>query len=572
MAQDVTFDLADTVVPAGTLKMQVTVDMTNFPSLTGTTFYVSADHLYCNSLDALFLSEVVVGAKIHATISGVSYTLIPSSVVDDNELIMDQTFAFLGASNIKQLVPPTDNLVFDMDEHVERVDVKMGLYEYDDFTMQFADDYSYYAMGFWYYLFRLLAGSTVKCFVRMEESGVNSFVTYGTINPATVDFSELALSADPPTGARIRTVKSSIVSGLSRLKEILTVDVITELQTHVIAGSLNPLNHLANFNMVVSSIMKLAFNQTYDLGDLQIRNADMSFVASDGVTALTYLQVYMLTDVGGGHDSYLDPDCVGGLYWGTLYPTALDLLKAITAPYGFVPRYYYGKTDGSYDNSTPTNNRHRLEFLTRGNMANEIVMTGQVIESLNAPYSPYVSDSVRVSSRANSDVADYFFNSDLNPLSPSAKEVYGQAPTYLQFDIDIVTDFIVQEVLDHSGNPFTIGNSLFDDTGVPLSVVKTVFWNYKTNAWETVYYAGDTPNTLGVAGARYYFNRFRGQATYTRKYSDVRSNDGSTTSQRNTRCLRRHTIEDEVSVRTFYSIETKKSYTKNTARMTWFQE
>jgi hypothetical protein len=72
MAQNVTFNLADTPVPAGTLKMQVTVDLTGFPALTQTGGITWLGNTL-TGVGTLFSTELKVGAKISFFVGATNY-------------------------------------------------------------------------------------------------------------------------------------------------------------------------------------------------------------------------------------------------------------------------------------------------------------------------------------------------------------------------------------------------------------------------------------------------------------------------------------------------------------------
>ena len=624
MSQNVTFDLADTKVPAGTLKMQVTVDLTNFSLCTGTV------HLLAGTLTGtgtLFLSELKVGCLVMKATGGNQYVIVTGITNNLLATVDNVTYTWDAGATFKALVFPTENLIFNMDEHVEKVDVKIGIYEYDDFTMEFADDYSWYNAGFWYNLFRIIAGSPVKLFIRMEElqggTPTDSFVTYGEVNQTTVEFSELAIEniTSPASGVKIRTVRMSIVSGLNLLKNITIAQLVEETKlyikvSHLLYSGGSPHTHQITSGQydwiklidVINSIMVLGYGQSYDTNlCIPPANEDLlSYIHQDTtggywygaiftntVTSvdfnLLFNQIYIYGWQGTG-DGYFESGST--LYFGNTFPSAFELLQSICFQFGFIPRYFYGKADGTYDNATPANNMHRVELLCRGNNANTIIPQGEVIDSSTNLYSPYIVNNVRGTFQQNSNESNYFFNSSLIPKSTLIAEVYGSAPPYLKFDVDLQNLFASRKtVIDGTLaiNSTYIATSMYlnDDT-LPLDGGGTVdimwccngarFYDYVNGAYSTPDYTGSsisfpTYDIFCRSLARYYYYKFKGQATFARKYSDVRSTDlSAVTSQKNTQCLRRIEITDEFSTRNFYIIEVRKSYTKNTAQITMFEE
>jgi len=714
MAQNVTFDLANTPVPAGTLKMQVTVDLTGFPVLTGSSFYFdvigSSWALKCTG--GSFLTELKSGGLVSFAINSIYYYATVTSITDDDtalisepslttvtNLITNGTFAdatgwtnynggtissdgsqgninsvanndgayqtatvsgvsgkrymfsqsqdildgtwklrfpktashtgtqFGGSAeqtlsgttelyafsasetasfyvmlycsvssadsnlildnvslkdvtidgDVKFIAYPTANLIFNMDEHVEKVDVKMGVYEYDDFTMEFADDYSFYNAGFWYYLFRNTVGTNVNIFIRLEESGVDSFVSRGNVNQTTVEFNEVSLSSayltlpSSATAKKIRTVKMSVVSGLDLSKGINIAQLMAEMLLHTQSLTQNLLSAFPYFRLIdtFNSAIKLMFDQTFDSGATILRNSDIKF--KDDSTAVEYTYDYLWavatgngvsTDVG-----YLEPTSL--TYWGTIYPTAFEVFESITTPFSIIPRYFYGQSDGTY--AGDGTDKHRIELLSRGRTGNPIVMVGRIIDSMNNNYSPYMIGNIIAQRRVLSTDCDYFFNASLNPLATEIQEVYGaDPPTYLNFDFNIVEDFAVRSTDVLFTDQLAVPTGALDYPPTTLTNTASVlYWNYNT---DTQLEVDDKTNNMPPATARYYYYKFKGQATYNRTYSDVRSTVDGVTSQANTRCLRRHEITDEFETRAFYAIEVRKSYTKNTASIVWFEE
>ena len=628
MAQRIEFDLADSVILSGTLKTRLNVDMTNFPALTGSSFSsiigIGPDFgkFFITATDGAFTSELVVGAIVIWAIGGAAFYATVTVITSDDEIEVTE---FDGAGEgtidtgtLKSLVVPTDGLIISMDDHTEKVDVRIGLYEYDDFNMTFADDYSYYGAGFWYHLFRYSGSSPVMFFIRMEEGGVDSFVTYGGVNLATVDFSELAVAniSSPASGAKVRTLSVSILSGLNLLKFIPTSNIITAALAREVSSSVDftytilppspPYFTNINVNLkcvklsqVVAEIIAAAFSQTYDAATVQVRNEDITFKDYAGAD-MSWADLYMLTRSAyapSNYYGYMDANSERD-YWVNRYPTAFELLQALTMPFGLVPRYFYGDTDGTYNNGTPANNKHRIEMLTRGNCETAVTMTGSVKSSSVKNYSPHIVNNVRASVRSyefhnnngTSPVtqtrqdAKMFYNTVINPDASQTAELYTddaqKYPVNVNYDIDIFSDWITR----YNGNyqyPDVPSDShvvmmLFSyNAGANRMVPVTAgqWYNYSTHAfvsWTSDNYGTDCQ--FLVALSSYLYNRFKGQAQYSRQYSSVKASDGSTNSQRNLRALRRHEIVDEYGTRTFYAIEVRKSYVANTAQVVWFEQ
>jgi len=591
MSQNITFSLANTLCPAGTMKIQVTVDMTGFPSLTGSDFTMTAGVFSCTG--GAFQTELEVGAKIYVDFVGTEYTFSVLTITDDdNCTIDDATTTGLFTQEAKAIVYPTSNLIISMDEQTEKVDVETGLYEYDNFKLEMADDYSFYNSGFWYYLFRYASGYVVKFFILFDEGATDSFITFGNVNSTSVEFKEVALKSNLAlANSKIRTVGFEIISGLDLLKNLTTqdlVDYITTSREVVGTAFIYPAGTIVSGDFVlltdvIASMMKLLYDQTFDAGFCQVRGDDIIFraIQDGGVSAdITFSDLYMW-GYNGTTTSFLDPTAGSNDCWIKYYPTAFDLLKAICANFGFVPRYYLGQTNGTY--AGDGSDRHRIELLCRGRSGATLTMSGDIISSINKPNSPNTIQTARCSDRIFSEVVDFFYNSSNNPTTTAISEIFRittpDPDPYLlsqqQFDFDLISDFSAYNTLTYST---ALGRSaLYYDvlTGGNAGgfVYGGSFWNYKTGAYEDFFVGSPADVTIfPIALARYYYYKFKGQAQYIREYSDVRSNDGTTTSQRNTSCLQGIEITDDFETRTFYAIEVKKSYTKNKAQITWFEE
>jgi hypothetical protein len=464
------------------------------------------------------------------------------------------------------------NLLINMDQHNERVDAKLGQYEYDALQLEFMEDYTVYPQGLWYKIFRDAPGKVITFLVTMLEGGVARFVAYGNVDlTGPPDFTEHALTASQ----NIRTIKFQLISGLDILKNVTASSLVTEALTHHVVddGIADGLGYaMSNMHWVLlldilASAVHLAFSpQTFAQADCQIRNEDIQLglhdVWAEGFPdqAIPFSHLYMIAAtisvIGYVGYSYLDGSYSGS--WINSFGTAFDIVQAICFPFGFVPRYFFGQDDGSYlgDGS----DRHHIELISRGRAGNLIAPIGVVRDSHYNPTTQYQVNNVRTILANNSAESVYISNGG---------EFSGQALPSFQADIDLTSQFDEAHAVYEQGL-YALPTGFIS----PMCQANmTSYWDYIAKALVGLTYMGSLRTFLAYL-CEYFYRKFHGQSSYVREYGDVRALDATagTTTQWNLRCLKRTQITDETGIRNYYAIEVDKDYFKNVAKVTWFEE
>ena len=633
--------------------------------------------------EAMEISTPTVGAVFNPAVSAINLsgsawsnivnlldTIVPAGTISV-QMEYDSSLGKLVSKGFQgyQGLSPTQNLLQSVSEHVEKVDVKMGVYEYDALTIQLIEDYDVYSQGLWYKIFRGaplvpitqpgVTGATLKFLITMTEGGTKRFVTYGRVDPQSVKGTEFALTV----GENVRGFEMQVVSGLDLLKMIISSALCISCNSHITgAYTTHAYGYASSFVTlssptvfiklmdVIAEAIALSFDQSFSSTDVQLRNEDIqvgngpgamiSFAnaymcAADMLYSTTKDHTYLgntltgtisstgtslvgtgtlftteLAAVSGVNASLMDANgqrmTIASIfdnthatltevplialsssqlqrfyfsdYWGVRFGTALDIVQAICQSFGLVPRYYFGQADGSYlgDGS----DRHRIELLTRGRALNFIVPSGNIISSENHPMSPYQTQGVQASfvlggSGGTSVVpqADTFFVS-------WGSRGFGNPPASVHVDVNIVSEFSCNPCYQWDGSFLFRGLIYMITSGDMWSANYAQYYDYISAA--TI---GPTITRDGSSDgnkfdpfiqylADYFWAKFHGQSSYEREYGDVRANDptAATTTQWNLRPLRRHQITDEIGTRNYYAIEVRKDYFKNRAKVTWFEE
>ena len=509
-------------------------------------------------------------------------TVVPAGTVSI-VMMLDGSLPLYSSVGFKSSpVSVQQSLLLNMDQHNEKVDVKLGTYEYDALQLEFMEDYTVYSEGLWYKIFHASGTLPIRFLVTMSEGGTQRFVIYGSVDVSTPpDFTEYALTASQ----NIRSVKFQLISGLDILKNVTSAALITEALTHKTTQNSIYTEPISFAQLgtgpwwvllidILASAVKLAFNQSFAQTDVQVRNEDMQFgwhdVWGTGLPdqLTNFASLYLIAnDFYDAHYhlySYLDSS--HSMYWANSLGTAFDVFQAIVFPFGFVPRYYFGQDDGSYKGDG--SDRHHIELLSRGRAGNLVSPLGVIRDSHYTPTSQYDVNNVRATFAGQPTESRYISN---------GAEFTGAALAAFQPDIDIQSQFDLGNGTSYGGiyNQMLYGvpTGIGGFTGM-YQVNRMQYWDYIAKALVGPTYQASTVAFLMSYLCEYFYRKFHGQSSYQREYGDVRATDltTSTVTQWNLRCLKRTQITDEYGTRNFYAIEVDKDYFKNVAKVTWFQE
>ena len=457
-------------------------------------------------------------------------------------------------STITDLTYPTEVLFLAFGKLRESVDLKVGTTEYDNIDIDVKEDYTYHSEGFWHKLINGYPTLDFELMFTVQEGAGETFLFRGKIYRVNVEETEHYL--DKTIGSPsvvVRGVKFKIVSSLLVLQNILISDLCTEVITHAIAGTIGAINTTCvTFRIVLASMIKLAFNVTYD-DTLIVDNATDMQVLANGEYASPLDQYIVI--------NFFYPDGTGGAITmanGTYYSrfaTAYDLLKHICQEWHLIPKFSFGGSTGLITNDS--NDKPRLILENRGRSGSVITPTGKLIESTFTSDTPRKAKNINAVQSMDTSEGYYSYNGAVT---------YGSVPNYVQIDIDYQTDHSAQSNMIAGAGVYYLNGSSF------VIIVQVRYWNYNTKAYVVLTTRTDANNFL-IAAFNYLYNRFSisGRTQYTRLYGSIQSNDGSTTSQRWTKTLAQHSIHDGVISRDYYATEVEKDIFENKVQIIWVE-
>lgn len=529
----------------------------------------------------------------------------------DNQPAGTMKMTLIVDPSLPELTVPDTCKVLHIGTLTELIDIEPGVVDVQNLEIELAEDYSTYAMGFWYKVIQGYPTVPVQFKFILEEDGVDTFYFWGKVYREEVEWSEHYINT---VGTEvIRTVTLRLVSLVHALKDAAIDGAITEMLTHDVAAQWTPPGGLIGpytstvitLENVLASIASVAFDQSFSTAAIQVRSSDFVFQFS-GESDLAPKDAYIVTksfyalsafslnnELGyiNGESSQTDNPHL----WATQFSNCYDLLAAIAANFGWVVRYYYGLTDGTYDAATPSNNLHRLEFLTRGTTFATLITPEKGVKSSTLLSDSVVKESnIRVSDVHTTNViltggaANYrdqttgeAFSirdaevSAASPQGPSGAFTYefvtNPAPLHAEFDFEVSLQFIrsyattddIVGLCDYrtlwsekSGTP---GDYIYMDT--------TKFWDYLTGAWSAA------EESMETAVMKYYNRRFTsGRKLYERTYGSLKFTESGVTSHMIIRPFKRIEINDLITTVTYYATEIRKDFESNTTTVLWIQE
>lgn len=483
------------------------------------------------------------------------------------------------------LTPPATVRIISIGKVLTQLDSLAGALQPETLDVTFAEGYStYYPEGFFY---KVINGyqKDVEIMLTLMEGTNETYLFRGRIRKDRTTWDEHYLNnatdSYPPGTAPtdwVRGVKIQAISSLDILKNIPVSDVLNESLAHkVVTDSL--LNYYGvSFATIIAVMIQLAYGASFDTSLVVNDSNDFYLVDSVGVAqGWTDCLVHAQWDNSGIWEWRILFDPLSANGWASRFSSAYDLLANIAYTFGCIPRYTFGDGTGLIS-GTPSNNRPRIEFANRGHAGNvsaNVAMTGGYTETKSTSNSPLQPHSIRIADiegnapnyqglQAVPPPYYYAFNGIFNA---------GWMPAAQSFDIDRVVDLWINNMLspDNDGRPI-VGPT----NGNPTNYIQGVkVWNYHLGAYETFLNARFTltDNILACYLCYYLMNRFApGRMQYTRTYGSLQSNNGTTTSQVNTKLLMGTTIHDGVQSRNFYATSVEKDIQNDRATVVWVEE
>jgi hypothetical protein len=374
------------------------------------------------------------------------------------------TFSVFVGTSVPDLTIPTKNTIISFGDLTERMDFTPGNIDMGTLQIQFVDDYTVHANGFWYEVM------TGECDVKilLDEGDGDTFVFWGEIQRGETKFTEMYVSGS----IALRVGNITLLSLLARLKQITVASLTSQMvSTDVLHTDADQTLQYIRVADIFCLAVELAFSQTYDAGDCYTQEAggrDFSFYDGTGYRAFTslYVAVRENTDTPpaevwariGYNDS---TDTTN--YLGLFYSNAWDALKAIALQFGWIPRHVYDLTES----------RHKIQLVQRGRVEIQTVSMSAPRQSELSPFNPLKVKSVHAHRILGATHA-YHVHDGIT--------AEGEPGTGLEFDIDVpmlfllnaggtVNEFEKLVYLDGSNNSAYITQLnvyLYDDAGTTL--------------------------------------------------------------------------------------------------------
>lgn len=488
-------------------------------------------------------------------------------------------------SSLPALTIPTTCNILNIGKIKESVDVQTGVIDVANCDITMAEDYSAYSDGFWYHIINSDAyrALNVELSFTIVENGVETFLYRGGVFRSATTWNELYLdnTTSPTRWIRVHILQ---LSENQTLKNTSVQNVIDYLKStymasnylYVASAPSGPafLQKTAKFNELFKSIIEVAYGSAGECVEI---GQDVKVLDRNGVTYSWLSMAFTVQtqhDAPGGalEDSIFIAQSIAGKQnsyaWVNRFSSAYDLLVYLCSVFLAVPRI---KFDVSSD--VPY-----VEVSYRGNHGSPsgfLTMNGGISESTITSLDATQPVSFNIVDPLEGTTDSYF------SFPTESGVLYGQPLLSQSFDVSIQTDFIqgIYSSTDGSGNDiwdvthagyYTIERFLF--VASDFLVTNMQVYDY----YNGIYYdAGIStmPNNFSTNLCYYLKQRFRNsRISYTRTYSSLQSNNGSTTSQANTKCLAGTQINDGVTTRNFYATAVEKDVMTNRATITWVQE
>jgi len=458
-------------------------------------------------------------------------------------------------SRYPTLVVPTDCVFANIGEFIEKVDTDAGVTDVENVQLQIVEDYSVYTEGFWNRLLNAYPDYDVQIMFTLVEEGIETFLFRGSVYRNNLNFDDMYVNDyDKVHGCTIQLV--SLIGAIDLVSTTSLVAECIDKSTYVEDGADD--RYFVQIQSVFACILKLAFNQTYDI-DLVV-NYNEDIVGSwDYSHYFNWIKLWILGKFSSSEAvGYLSND--DPIAWVKRFGTAKSVLRHLCLLFGCVPAYKYGTTAGVID-TDPSNNKHRLILRSRGSGGNfssptPVNMIGDIIKSDFVSATPLKTDNIRFYNIKDAGRSDWYFNGTYH---------YGtNYPSDVSFDIDVEVDFeydiTTSEMYHLHESPQTFMNQR------PIEVFE--IYDYQNVAWRS-----DIVN-LRFAMAQYYHYRLApSRFQYTRIYNDVKAADGIIVSHRAIRTLTNHNIRfllnDSVITHLFYASEVRKNVIENKVTVVW---
>lgn len=480
------------------------------------------------------------------------------------------TFSITLLSEFADLIIPTGQSVTGIGMLEEVADISMGISQAAKLSVTLTDDYTAYSEGFWY---KILNGD---CRIRfyLDQGGGNTFFFFGKPQAETIRWEEHYISS-----SRIRTVSLDLATVTLTMFDTLTKDWITEFMNY---GQVNtayqvdkePSWLIRPAGLFAAMLSGSGLNPSYDLNDVSfVWNSGPDMIFLNGAAEFRFDQIYVptafydLLRVGSAGDRPIT-------YWNhndanyppydpptnsqaleLFYPKLQALIGDLLRNFGLVMRMDYDAGAG----------RHLIQLIQRGRAYSATLdFSSREKESTISKAFDLSGDAVR--SVELVDNTKFCWMSKRYSDAPTITEV----PNYVSFDVDSPAVFRINATAAQAANNRSL--YVWDGTAghAPVALDGIKYYDYAAQAY-VITTATNAKMQEAIGG--YIYKRFTADyGLIVRKYGQLKADDGVANDHTRLSILRRTSINDGVSAKTYYANKVRKLVETSECEIEWIRE
>ena len=476
------------------------------------------------------------------------------------------TFTITVFSEYAGLTIPTRQTVKNIGETTETNQREVGVSELSTLQLELTDDHATYDEGFWY---KVLNGD---CHIRINLTEGVSETPYFYGIPQE----ENTVSEDHSlyNSTYIRTHSITLLSRGIELFDTLTEDWIDEVVLNKVDTTIaatTPIATTISLRGFFAALLKVSdLTASYDPTSVEFihdaSNPDVKWKIS--TTVYTFLDLYVPIDYNNGAADTLSDyyDSTKVVYLPSQYPFAKDLLTALCFTLGLTLRVANTPT------ASPTAG-FTMQLVQKGGRAysGTLTLTTPKRSTWSKSYD-LLGDAVRFTK--THDAAKYVWRS--KSWAGTGQENFSnlEPPNTVEFDID------KRFIFEVNGSP-AAGNSwplYAGATGGDLSLLVPLdgveVWSYATDEYLTPSITNPMGDLiLEELMTAYEFFKFTTEfAQVVRAYGPMVADAGSGDTHTVLQIMRRNTIADGISSRTFFANKVTKNPGKDEVEIQWLLE
>jgi hypothetical protein len=460
------------------------------------------------------------------------------------------------------LTVPTINTVLELGETKESANISVGISEIGNMQIRLRDDDSTYSQGFWY---KVLQDET-RLRIYLDEGAGDTFYFFGYVEPGSIKWDEHYIGS-----TRIRTVSLTLISAMRIILDSKIDDWITEVLANCTAtghSSLSAPSHIMKVTELFACMLSMGssplnpdFNPATDISFLYGSQTQLQW--GDGVSLYAVSSLYVPVKyyfTTAPEDIrpvvYFDTTkttCLARQSDGTgFYDSMQAFLKDLLANFGLIMRTTY---DAALE-------RHVIQLSHRGDVySGELSFSGREKSSAIMNGTRLLGDAARAMDLLQE--TNFIWMSKSYSRFPSPLD----PPQAISFDLDVKCPFIIDSSGSGEGNhslmKWTSGAVVYMTGGKYYSTISGLM---------TVAYSTD-PNKMEEMATSYQFEWFTTyHATVNRVYGKMLANGGSGETHTVLEIMRRVSINDLDSTRTFFANAVTKNPATNEVSVEWIEE